>query len=273
MEAARNTVPAVDTAFVVRGRDVTIGGNLLASAIAYRLFLWMLPFALVLSAGLGFLRSASEKNPNEAAHDLGLSAYVASVVSDASEQAERSRWIVLAIGLWALFVASSAGAKTFTAVHGLVWGDSMVRTGSKAKAAGGFMLCLLAALLIALAAQFARRESPGLGISVTVAVFVAYVGLALVISLLLPHADAPWTHLLPGAAFAAFGFQVVHLVTVFYLSEKVTKSSALYGGLGAAATILLWLYLIGRLMVGSAVLNATLWERAKERRAQDAGPA
>ena len=62
-------------------------------------------------------------------------------------------------------------------------------------------------------------------------------------------------------------------MTVFYLSEEVTKSSALYGGLGAAATILLWLYLIGRLMVGSAVLNATLWERAKERRAQDAGPA
>ena len=37
--------------------------------------------------------------------------------------------------------------------------------------------------------------------------------------------------------------------------------SELYGALGAAASVLLWLYLIGRLVVGSAVLNATLWER------------
>lgn len=36
-----------------------------------------------------------------------------------------------------------------------------------------------------------------------------------------------------------------------------------YGALGIAAALLLGLFLIGRLMVGAAVLNATLWDRSR----------
>ena len=34
---------------------------------------------------------------------------------------------------------------------------------------------------------------------------------------------------------------------------------------GAALSVLFWAYLMGRLIVGSIVLNATLWNRYKER--------
>ena len=42
---------------------------------------------------------------------------------------------------------------------------------------------------------------------------------------------------------------------------RLGRSSELYGSLGAATVILLWLYIIARLITLSAFLNATLWER------------
>jgi uncharacterized BrkB/YihY/UPF0761 family membrane protein len=45
------------------------------------------------------------------------------------------------------------------------------------------------------------------------------------------------------------------------LVPRLGRSSELYGSLGAATVILLWLYIIARLITLSAFLNATLWER------------
>ena len=267
----RRTVPSVDAAFTAHGRDLAVGGNLLASAIAYRLFLWMLPLALLGTSFLGFVRAADEEDPAHLADDLGLSAYVASTVARAAEQAESSRWLVLVIGLWALYVASAAGAKTFSAVHGLVWGLSVRRPRKTARAGAAFTGFGVLALLVTFGAYWARREAPSIGLGVTLAIFVAYAALWLAIALFLPHADAPWTRLIPGALFAAFGAQVLHLATVFYLASKLEHASELYGGLGAAAGVLLWLYLLGRLAVGSAVINATLWERTGASRVHPAG--
>ncbi|MCB1269630.1 MAG: hypothetical protein KDB19_16030, partial [Microthrixaceae bacterium] len=50
-------------------------------------------------------------------------------------------------------------------------------------------------------------------------------------------------------------------VTVFYFAGRVSRMSETYGPLGVAIVALLWLYLIGRLMVSAAVINATLWDR------------
>jgi len=65
-----------------------------------------------------------------------------------------------------------------------------------------------------------------------------------------------------GRAAAALGDDaVLHLVGEFYLAGKISSASETYGALGAAAAIIAWLYLFGRLLVASAMLNATLWER------------
>ena len=258
---ARRTVPAVDAAFELRGRDVTVGGNLMACAIAYRLFVWMLPFSLLLASVLGFLGASQADNPAEVAHDIGMSAYVASLVREAAEQAQDSRWVLLAIGLWGLYSASAAGAKTFTAVSDLIWRMPVHRPEKTLKAAVGFTGLLLLAIGMTLVAAFLRKESPGLGLIAAAVIFVAYAALALLILVVLPHGDAPWTRLIRGALFAAVGAQVLHLATVFYFANKIASASQLYGGLGAAAAVLLWLYLLGRVIVGASVINATLWER------------
>ncbi len=79
---------------------------------------------------------------------------------------------------------------------------------------------------------------------------------------MLPSRAAGWRAFLPGAILVAVGTQLVHLFVALYLAPRLGRSSELYGALGAATVILLWLYLEARLFVGAAFLNACLWERA-----------
>ena len=88
-----------------------------------------------------------------------------------------------------------------------------------------------------------------------------YLAAALWMMSVLPHPDVPWTSLLPGAAVVALGIQALHVFAALYLAPRLGRSSQLYGSLGAATVILLWLYILARLFTFSAFLNAQLWER------------
>ena len=69
--------------------------------------------------------------------------------------------------------------------------------------------------------------------------------------------------LLPGALMVGSGLWLAQLFSVYVLAHRIDKASELYGSLGVAAALLAWLYLLGRLMVASAMLSATLWERRR----------
>ncbi len=56
------------------------------------------------------------------------------------------------------------------------------------------------------------------------------------------------------------GFEALHAFTVYFLADKLASSSALYGALGLAGTMLFFLYLIGRGIIWAAELNAVTWE-------------
>jgi len=261
VEDAADDIPALDAALRSRQRDARVAGNLLASAIAYRLFLWILPLSLVIAAGLGFLRANTTEDPSDAAESVGLSAYVASSVADAAEQAERSRWILLVVGLIALYSASAGGARTLVTVHALAWSSEEPPPKPTYRGALAFTGFAMAALAVSVGARTVRGGGLARTAVVELLVLACIGALAFAMALVLPHGAAPWTALLPGAAFMTAGFVLLRLFTTIYLVGRIESSSELYGGLGAAAAILLWLYFIGRLLVGAAVLNAALWER------------
>jgi uncharacterized BrkB/YihY/UPF0761 family membrane protein len=92
-----------------------------------------------------------------------------------------------------------------------------------------------------------------------------YTGLWMLASRALPrHDGVSWWGLVPGALLVGAGTQGLYLFNVLYLNHKIQTASAAYGALGVAASALLWLYLLGRLMVAAPVLNATLWQRRHE---------
>ena len=78
--------------------------------------------------------------------------------------------------------------------------------------------------------------------------------------------DMPWTALLPGAVVFGVGLEVLHLVTVYWIANQIEHKTDTYGAIGFALALLLWAYLLGRLITSAAVVNATLWARDVERR-------
>ena len=57
------------------------------------------------------------------------------------------------------------------------------------------------------------------------------------------------------------GTQCLHAFTVFYLAGRIERMSSTYGPLGIATVMMLWLFIVGRLIVGAAMLNATIHDR------------
>ena len=85
----------------------------------------------------------------------------------------------------------------------------------------------------------------------------------LAISLRVPHGDARWPHIVPGAVLYGVGMTGIGVFNVLVLGRMIESKPTTYGALGVAATLLLGLFLVGRVVVGSAVLDATLHDRRR----------
>jgi membrane protein len=96
---------------------------------------------------------------------------------------------------------------------------------------------------------------------VTLLIPPAYAALWLLISTRLPHRDATWRDLVPGAIGFGLGVEVLHVVTAYVIAPQASSKQGTYGALGVAAALLLGLFLISRLVVATAVVNATLVAR------------
>jgi uncharacterized BrkB/YihY/UPF0761 family membrane protein len=241
-------------------RDSEVGGGIIAGALAYRLFIWLLPLALVAVAGLGFAADASSDSPEEAADALGLDGLITSSIANAADSP--NRWYALLIGIPILVWATRSVLRVLIGAHRLVWTDDRARAPKPRLLP---TLALLGVLLgfnvVSAAASGIRAWSEGPGVLATLVALVPYAGLWLLIAIRLPHRDAPWTALLPGAAVLAVGLEALHVVLVYVITPWALAKQGTYGALGVAAALLFGLFLISRLVVASAVVNATLWER------------
>jgi uncharacterized BrkB/YihY/UPF0761 family membrane protein len=251
---------SVDAVFQMADRDAEVGGGIIAGALAYRLFIWLLPLALVLVAGLGIVATEASESPASAAKSAGLAGIVTHSVASAANSS--ARWYALLIGIPLLLWFTRSVLRTLIVMHRLVWTDVRNLTPKPTVVSTlkllGLLLCYL---LISGLATAARAHSFGVGLLVTVIVLVPYACLWLVVTLLLPHRGAEWYRLLPGALLFAVGAEALQVFTAYYIAPEASSKQGTYGSLGVAAALLLGLYLLGRLVVAAAVLNATLWER------------
>jgi uncharacterized BrkB/YihY/UPF0761 family membrane protein len=258
----RRRHPSVDAVFDMVDRDGEVGGGIMAGALAYRLFIWLLPLALVVVAGLGIAADGADRSPQETAGSLGLKGLVSSSVASAAKGS--GRWYALGVGIPILVYATRSVLRALIGAHRLVWGETRTAV-SKATFAGSLRLLglLLCIAVVSALASAARAWSTGPGVLVTLAMLVPYAGLWLLITLRLPHRDAHWTALIPGALLFAVGVETIHAIAAYLLAPYAIAKQGTYGALGAAAAILLALFVLSRLMIAAAVVNATLWERGQ----------
>jgi membrane protein len=266
LEGERPRHASVEVAFRFIVRDRQIAGGVLGGGLAYRLFFWTLSLSLVAAAGFGFAAKAGD-NVDGALKAAGLSTAVASSVSAAAQQAEASRWWLLLVGLYLTVWFSWSLLRALRLVHGAAWQCDLPPLRNGLVAVGCvFAMPLFLALMVTAAGWVRAHTSGAPGLVATFAAGLAFGFLWLLASMWLPHApSAPWTAFVPGAIVFGVGLELLHVFTVYFLANKLASASALYGTLGLAGTMLFYLYLIGRGIIGAAELNAVVWQVRQER--------
>jgi uncharacterized BrkB/YihY/UPF0761 family membrane protein len=273
VEESRSRIVPVDVAFEVYERDRLTSGPIVAGALAFRLFLWLVPYTLVVVVSIGFFADLANTQPDKVAKDAGLTAYLAATVAQATAQSTTARWFLLLVGLWALVLATRSLAKTLRAGFAMAWRVPVRRSGTtRLTALVG--LCLIVLLLAGMLAAGLRARTSGPALWIMVLLIVVYFGAWLWISVQLPHPVVSWRAHAPGALLMAVGTQALYLVSVLWYMPHAESASKTYGALGIAILLLGWLFIISRLAIVSAVLNAVLWQRGRppQQRLSEDGP-
>jgi uncharacterized BrkB/YihY/UPF0761 family membrane protein len=217
--------------------------------------------------GFGLAASASDSDPQALAEKAGVAGLIASTIDVAADQSLFTRIVVFLAALYALLSTSRSFLKVLAAVHALAWQLPPRRPRKLIKAALVFILIVTLGIALVQLITLLRDRSFIVGFTAELLLIVIPTGLWLVLSLrFFVHApDAGWRDLLPGAVLVGVGVQILHFVTVYWITRVLASKSETYGAIGAALAILFWAYLVGRLLAASAVLNSSAWQQRHAR--------
>ena len=272
-EHAREQHATVRLAVQAFENDRARAGGLLAGGLAYRVFLWQIPLALFVVSAFGIVTELADEQPSDLARRVGMTAALAGSIAKAVSASQSARWWLLILGAFLTVWAGRGVYRGVRLVSELAWG-ARGRPASSLKASlvvTGFGLLLIALQLVL------PKVSESLAVPALLS-FVFGLLLASAISLwflrLLPRDDAPWTALVPGAVLFGVGMRALGLAASTYFAYRLDHSGDLYGALGIAIVMMLYLFLVARVFVAAQFLNATLYHRRSDRsQAPSAGEA
>jgi uncharacterized BrkB/YihY/UPF0761 family membrane protein len=262
LEAARERHGSIELCWSLYEGDSAIGGGLLAGALAYRLFVLLLPTALLLVSGLGLYAGAADKSTRQVTREAGLHGLFASNVAASSSGG--ARWLVFILSVPALLYAAAKLYRALAIVHGIVWHSSGRAGRTTSRGVAVLLGVLLTSVVATEIVSWIRRHDQLGGIAVLAVYAVVVGGAWLALSLRLPHGDAGWTSLLPGSLLFGVGLLGVNVFNVYVTARLVENRADTYGALGIATALLFSLVLVGRVAVVSAELNAVLYRRHAE---------
>jgi membrane protein len=271
-KARRSESAPIDVAFRVIEADRRYAGGLIAGGMAFRVFVVLIPFAFVVVTAFGYVAEAVDSDsPQSVARELGMTGLVASTIDASIGSSTWERLVTLVLALYALLWATWTLMRAMQAVFGLAWDQpptTSIRTSWRPLL---WLVAILLGLFLGGVAVSVLIEQAGLlgEIFIRIALFGAIVALWVLVSWLLPRApETTWRSLLPGAVVLGVGVVILQFLTVAFFSRYIEDKTETYGAIGASLAILLWAYLLGRLVVTSAFLNAARWRRGQE----DDGP-
>jgi uncharacterized BrkB/YihY/UPF0761 family membrane protein len=262
IEARRADSASIDTAFEAVERDAQTGGGVLAAALAFRLFMFLVPYAFVMVTVFGLASTAAGQNPRDAARSAGIGGLLASAVASTSTLSLANRLFALVVGGAALALTARSLVGVLWIVHRLIWG--VQRAGNPTLWAP-LILVGLVTVLFGVADLVAWLGSQSIGLRVLALLLTIVISAAawFLVSRWLPREECEWWALLPGAVIVGLGVGLLHLLTITYVVHVVTRKSALYGAIGIALALLLWTYFAGRLLTAAIAANASLWKHRR----------
>jgi hypothetical protein len=213
---------------------------------------------LLLVSGLGLYAGSLDKKPSQLVKDVGLHGLIG---SEAAQTASgRARVLVFLLMVPAVLYALITLYRAIAKVYALVWHGSArsvrISPGDTGVLAAAFVVQLVSGPIVGWV-----RHGHRYGGWFALLAYVFLIGAAwLAVTMRLPHRDVRWTALLPGAALFAVGLFLIGIFNIYVTARLVENRADTYGALGIATALLFSLVLVGRLMVVSAELNASLAE-------------
>ncbi len=269
LERARQRSKVVDRAVVVYEHDTESGGGVLAAAVAFRIFLFLVPYTFLLVVGFGLFAGTAKMTPHQIAQRAGVTGLLAHAMSSSSSLSFGARLLAFVSALLATFLAARALIRVLAIVQSRIWELPRAKIAAPPRKVlafiGGATLVLLSTELT----HLIPREFGLIGLVRVVLSLAVPFAAMLALTATLPRPATPWWSLVPGALVVAIGTCVLALVTIYFIAHRVESKSAAYGAIGTALALLGWAYLLGRLMTGSMAANASLWRQNGSRLTQE----
>ena len=251
--------PLLDVGLRIYQRDRESAGAIVGSALAFRLFLFVVPLTLFVVGLFGFL--ASWTDPDDVNGAAGVSGTLAAQIKTALNQPDSTRWIATLSGLVGTIWTGRTLSKVMVTASCLTW---RLPVTSKARLrVVGAIVGLIVGIGIASAIVNRIRVEAGVGVAGLsfVAAFAVYVVAWMAMSMLLPRATSDPGALLPGAVLVATVLTAMQAISQLYLPNQLGQASQLYGAIGTTVVTLGWFFFVGRAMVLGMALDAVIYER------------
>ncbi len=256
-EQHRDRHPVLGWAGSLHERDRDSFASVLGSAVALRLFLFVLPATLVMVSFVHLVNLDSVMTEHlEASVTTGE---VARSLHDVSWTAAAGFFVSgLVLTLWAGRSLARVLATSSVASWRLEPRQGRLSIGSIVVLSGVLFATVAASSVFDRLRDDAR-------VSITLASWTAVLAVTTVswflVMLTLPRGTSDPGALLPGAALLGVGYTVSAWFMQYYLPNRIERSSDTFGSLATSVATLGWFFAIGRMMSASFVVAAVTYER------------
>jgi membrane protein len=242
-------------------RWASTNASVLAGHLAYRVFVFILPLLVLVVGLLGYASSTGTDLQEQGQSGMRFSTALASTMSSTGDTARDGRLQLVTFGGFALLLAASGLVKALQLVFATAWGVPVKSGKSRLAVLGRFLPGVVVILGAVALRQWLSRS--GWVLTLSTEILNAFIdALALLgLSWVLPRRTTSVLDLAPGAVLGGAGLAGLHIAALVYFPSKIERASALYGTLGIALVALLYLFLVGQVLVASAIANTVWFDR------------
>lgn len=237
-------------------RDKLAFGSVLGSALALRLFLFVIPANVTIIA---FTRVLQFTNWFDEAfiESITTGPMAASLLTLSRTQA---LGVFLSSGVLTVWAGRSM-ARVLASSSGVSWGLTLTETKQRMKAMAALIGVIFASIIAGVVINMVRDAG---GVAVGAVLFFAVAGIFAVawflVMLTLPRNTTDPGALIPGALLFGISYSALQWFMQYYLPARVARTSDTLGQMATTVAILGNFFFIGRLMTGTFVFTAVLYE-------------
>lgn len=254
---ARERNGLIDCGAQMYERDRESTASVLGSAIALRLFLFVIPATVALVGLVNVFRLGAFLND-----DLQASTTTGTISTTLSDMPWSQAWWIFLSGTVLTLTAGYSLTKVLAAASGRAWQMTVRETKVPPLAIAALTGVLFAEIATAAIFQ-GLRDVPGVPAALTawIAAMASAMLTWFLVMLVLPRKVRDPGALLPGAAAMGVSYSILQWFMQLYLPNKVARTSDTFGDLALTVATLGNFFFIGRLMASSFVISAVVYER------------